>query len=323
MLVFTHGYSLTNFVYTSLITTIIKNTSESIMQKLLAILVLCFSTSVSAGVTEFVDFNKEDGLVILEGSLFGKKINVMLDTASELNYISMDLVNQFVDKTELRLDGYITPKGVDERSRIDTYSDIPLELFGIKLPQMKVPTTEAHENTIILGSGFFKQFIMQIDYPKSKIRLLTHDAIDMKQYANVEMSRAKGTVFPAVALDVNGVKTWVTVDTGDTNPIVLKRSYVNDKGWLTGDLTPKTVTLDDKQEPMEKINLKQVTFGPFELADIPALVPVENSSSQIGKRSRSKRDSGRQVRGVMGSQILSNFNIILDYKNYLMYINVE
>ncbi len=75
-----------------------------------------------------------------------------------------------------------------------------------------------------LCGGFFEKFIVQLDYPNKKMRLMTRDAIDIRKVENVRMESDKGSGFPIVWVRLNDeISDWLILDTGsnDRTPEIL------------------------------------------------------------------------------------------------------
>ena len=108
---------------------------------------------------------------------------------------------------------------------------LPVKLFGVEFELHDVP---AHDGDLDLtiGAGFLREFIVQIDYPNSRMRLLTQDAIDMKKVGNVPLNYEKEFGAPSVQITLDGnEKRWMQLSTAHTGPMLVRRVIAEEQGW--------------------------------------------------------------------------------------------
>ncbi|TWX74217.1 aspartyl protease family protein [Colwellia sp. C1TZA3] len=111
----------------------------------------------------------------------------ILDTGAQINSIN----SAFMQKNGL---GFNTGKkiklqGVYGTKTRKNYNNVLVNLLGTEflLDNVVESFIGHHSDQLLLGAGFFSNFVVQLDYPKRKIRLITHDLIDMQKLANVKM----------------------------------------------------------------------------------------------------------------------------------------
>jgi hypothetical protein len=123
----------------------------------------------------------------------------------------------------------------DTKTRI-TYNNVPVNLLDadFSLDNVVESFIGHHSNQLLLGAGFFSNFVVQLDYPKRKIRLITHDAIDMQKIANVKMQFDQYSRQPIVNVRLNNEKSvWLVPDTGNSGGLMLKRTTAKHFDWLS------------------------------------------------------------------------------------------
>ncbi len=198
-------------------------------------------------------------------------------------------------------------------------------MFGTSFKVDNLMPLRLHSADLLIGLNFFEHFILQIDYPKSRLRILTHDAIDLKKHANVKMKKAGGNAQPMVKVNLNDeYKLWLMLDTGNNTGILMPRSVAVRRGWmekygsvqgLVGGVT--------KASSVERFNIPTMTLGPFTLENVIMMVPGEGEKTTIGREtsarlgSRLKKESED---GILGYDVLKHFIVTIDFKRSLLHL---
>ena len=105
---------------------------------------------------------------------------------------------------------------------VGSVSSLPIKLFGIDFKLQEVPALP-HADAMIIGAGFLKAAVLQLDYPNSRMRLITHDSINLTDAANVPLRLEEGSGLPAIQVTIDGKNRWMLLDTGNAGPIVVRR----------------------------------------------------------------------------------------------------
>jgi hypothetical protein len=80
---------------------------------------------------------------------------------------------------------------------------------------------------------FFDSFILQIDHPNKRLRVIEHDSLDLRPFANVKVRRARTSAQAIVQVDFNGeYRPWLLLDTGSSGGVFLQRSKTKALDWL-------------------------------------------------------------------------------------------
>ena len=193
----------------------------------------------------------------------------------------------------------------------------------------RVAASSFRSADLILGSGIFRSGILQIDYPQSRLRFLDRKAIDLKKHANVHMKKASESLLPAVEVLLQGEKTWLLFETGNSGGLVLKRSFALDRGLFDD-------TMDSEQfiaagintiATYERFTLDSVGVGPYELGGVMSAIPAEGQSANIGGRSYTatgtRLQRGLKTTGLLGYDVLKHFVITVDYDKDRMHIHAQ
>ena len=163
------------------------------MTRFILLSLLFSSFNAFSAVTAWTDFTLDNGHVFLPVTIEGIESRVMLDSGAQINSIN----RAFIGKHDLDLDKGrpVTVKGVYDVERRNAYNNVNVEIFSsdFELDSLVESSLGHHSNGMLLGAGFFNNFIVQLDYPHRKIRLVTRDSIDMGEVANVRANSQQGS----------------------------------------------------------------------------------------------------------------------------------
>lgn len=282
-------------------------------------LTLCLSHNVLAGATNWIDFKLENGHIKVPVIVGGVKAHAILDTGANVNGIN----GRFVEKHNLDLSkgSKINIEGVFGTQTRSTYNNVPINLFGIDLELDGMVDFQLWQvdNAILIGSAFFSRFIVQLDYPNRKMRLLTRDAIDLKKLENIEMQSQKGSGMPIVKVKFNQENSaWLLLDTGNNGGVMVERNYANKLDWFNNHKTKAGLSAGvNKFSETESFRINSLKFGPYELENVLVTVPGVGERSNLENRYEGytgSRLKGKTVRGLLGYDILKHFILTIDYK---------
>lgn len=275
--------------------------------------------ATNAAVTKWVDFNLKNGHIKIPASISNIDTYAILDSGAQLNAINLPFMKKH--KLEFDLGPKIKIKGVYGVSERRLFKNVPVGFFGIQTELNDVVGVSFGDanNGLIFGAGFFKNFVVQLDYPNERMRLITHDSIDVSKFENIDMTRQKVTGSPIVKVEFPDSRPmWLLLDTGNAGGIIVERKVASSKGW--------TETLDSQLHlsggvnraiESESFRVPKIQFGPFQLENVLVTIPEEGQSSQLVSQYEhtSSRIKGKKVEGLIGYDVLKHFLITLDYKN--------
>lgn len=296
------------------------------MKILLPLTFLFLTLQCAAGVTDWIDFNLEGGHVKIPVTIAGIDTYAILDTGAQMNGIN----KAFIAKHELILDkgNKIKIHGVFGTEDRTVFKNVPVSFFGFesKFSEMVELNLGYHTNGLLLGSGFFDKFVIQLDYPNKKMRLTTQDSIDVAQFQNIEVQSQKGTGLPIVKIGLQHDKhLWLFLDTGNSGGIVVERKVANRLGWLEEIEKESGLSMGANSiVQTESFRVPQVQFGPFELENVLVTIPAEGQVSNLENQFQKggSRIKGRRVQGLIGYDVLKHFLITIDYKGGLAHIGL-
>jgi predicted aspartyl protease len=288
------------------------------MKHALLLILLVMSLPSFAAVTPWVEFTQSNGHIKIPVEIEGVKTYALLDTGANINAINY----RFVDFNKLDLDNGKKFKiaGLYGTELKSSFKNVEVNLFGsdMELDDLVSMNLGSPSTGLLLGAGFFSQFIVQLDYPNSLMRLVTRDSLDMPKLANIKMQSQKGTGLPIVQVVLDGDKTvWLTLDTGNSAGLVMKRNVAESMGWLEKHHSEQGILAGvNKAAITDSFRISSVQFGPFELENVLVTVPSEGESSNLSSRSSvaGSRIKGKRVQGLLGFDVLKHFVITIDYK---------
>ena len=291
---------------------------------------LLLSNSVRAGATQWMDFTLEDGHIYIDITLNGKPSKAFLDTGSQMNAISSAYIAAVEpDFTKAGRTRVIGAFGEDIRDR---FNGVPVTLFGIDLELNGLVSLNIgdEEHALLLGAGFFDDFVTQIDYPNQRIRLIQRDSIKLSELRNVRVEKDASSRMPIVNVTLNKQDdVWLMLDTGMNGGILVERRIARNNDWLSDKF--KKVTSDSsgvtRNQQIESFLLPSVVFGPFELENVIVSTPSKGQDitimSKIGqKRQTGSRIKGNRVEGLRGYDVLKHFVITIDYERGYMHVGL-
>ena len=286
------------------------------MTRFILLSLLFSSFNAFSAVTAWTDFTLDNGHVFLPVTIEGIESRVMLDSGAQINSIN----RAFIGKHNLDLDKGrpVTVKGVYDVERRNAYNNVNVEIFGsdFELDSLVESSLGHHSNGMLLGAGFFNNFIVQLDYPHRKIRLVTRDSIDMGKVANVRANSQQGSGMPIAQVEINGVALWLLVDTGNAGTILINRRAASKVGLLEKVEGASTSFGANSSGVNEFATSDVVKFGPFEISDVKVSFPAEGQKTNLESQYErtGSRIGGKRVVGLIGYDLLKDFVVTLDYR---------
>lgn len=289
-----------------------------------------FSGIAFASVSDWYDFDGSGGQVEMEITVDGVSARALLDSGANINGINKRFLAGHT--REFSRGSAIEVQGVIDKTRERHVNGVPINIFGADMNIDRLVPLQFGGADILLGVGFFNNFIVQIDYPNERIRLIDRKALDMKKLANVKIKHEDQSELPMLQVDLNDeVKVWLKLDTGNSGGILLDHTVADARGWLEAytmnpgrlrDATGDTIDVN-------VFNLPAMTLGPIELENVLVTVPVLKNTMDVGSARGEMVHDGSNFRrfqqnaaGVLGYDVLKHFIVTLDYKGKRMHLGL-
>ncbi|KZN60376.1 aspartyl protease family protein [Pseudoalteromonas luteoviolacea] len=293
------------------------------MKLIILLLGVFFHTYTYAAVTPWLDFTYKNGLITIPVKASGIDSYAVLDTGASINAINSSFV--IANKLDYTHSGNMHIEGAFDTQRNKVYQKVPVSFFGIETTLEGLPevTFDDETTSLLFGRGFFQLFNTQIDYPNKRMRLLTHDHLDLKKFENIDFKIQKGFGQPIVKIDIQGESAWMLLDTGFTGGIMIERRFADRFGWLESDNQASTFSGVNSTGDMETAKAKEVTFGPFTLSNVPVSFPAKGNNVNLVSQysSTASHVKGTKVRGIVGYQVFKHFVMTMDLKKGNMHIS--
>lgn len=273
-----------------------------------------------ADVTQWVDIEVSGGHILVETEIAEVAGHAIIDTGAQINGINARFLA--TEELSFKKGRPIDIAGVFSKSRRSTYREIPVKIFGIEIPFERLVDLDIGppDTQLIIGAGFLQLFVVQVDYPNQRMRLITHDSVNLKKTKNVDSKRNPKGGSPLVKVGLSDEKeVWLTMDTGATGGVVIDRKIARKLNWL--DVYP---TLDrtaygvNSSGQMEHFNVPSITFGGYEIENPIVSVPAEGESIALFEGNvpiGSRVPRGGASKGLLGYDVLKHFVMTIDYKN--------
>ena len=299
------------------------------MRVIAFLLILCMSPSVLAGATEWFSVDVNNGQVIVPVTLNGRPARALLDTGASGNGIS----EAFLASSE---EGYgrgrgITLQGIAGDRATSTINSVDLGIFGVEFPVNGLLPVQSHGIDFIIGQPLFDLFIVQIDYPNERMRIIDRESLDLRKFSNVKMRRAGGVGHAQVRVELNGdYKAWLMLDTGNNGSILMRRSVAERRGWLEEyqSVDQTVVGVNDQPVEIETFSLPSMTIGPVELERVQVSVPANgddmlmNRFDPIEWSTGTRIKKGKKTDGILGYDILKHFIVTIDFRRSLLNLDI-
>lgn len=261
------------------------------------------------------------GLVRVPVKINGVAATAMIDSGASMNGLSEQFIFEHKDELSFAIGARVQSVFTTEDRPL--VNNVGVSLFGAKLRFSDLLPVAGGSFELLLGAPFLRMFVLQIDYPNSRIRLLRHDAVSLKKTANVPMTRSDESYVPLVRVSIAPKEDiWVTLDTGASVGLFLNRKYAANSGMLARykASTEKAQGVHGEGS-IDGFRIPYFKLGPYELEDVAVAVPSERQESMIGRRYTGSLMNPTS-KGLVGYDVLKHFVLTLDYDNAEMHLGL-
>ncbi len=295
------------------------------MKLIIAVVVLALSIDASAAVSKWISFNSEGGQISIPVTVNGVETRALLDSGAAGHGISERFLSEHED--EYKRGRQVIVSGIAGKRKVALINGLEIGMFGAEFEINQMMPVHLRNADVLIGLGFFNNFILQIDYPNSQLRIITHDSLKLRKLANVRMIKAVGSPQPIVKVDMNGeTSLWLTLDTGNNTGILIPRRSATRFDWLEKyGTTEARLAGVTKLTNVEQFNLPELTIGPIVLENVMVIVPDEGERTNVGKDVTAElgtRLKGTSSDGILGYDVLKHFIVTIDYKHSLLHLGV-
>ncbi|MGS2720848.1 aspartyl protease family protein [Paraglaciecola aestuariivivens] len=288
-----------------------------LIKVLTPLVVLLISFSTHSAVSEWTDIVLENGHIKIPVIVAGHDTFAILDTGAQINGIN----SAFIQKHKMKLTGghKIKVKGLYGQEIKSVFNSIPMALFGFdtELNEAVSVSLGHHSTGILMGASFFSKFIVQLDYPKQRMRIITRDTLNLREIENIQVKKQRGTGEPLVKVSLGKDSTpfWALLDTGNNGGVLIERGLAKKHGLLDKITSSSLSAGVNKISTIENVRVDEFVFGPYTLENVLVNIPAVGQSSNIEDQNTftGTRIKSVKQRGVIGYDILKHFVLTLDY----------
>lgn len=258
-------------------------------------------------VTRWYPFEIVHNRVHVPVKIAGAGTTAMFDTGASVVFVD----REFAEAHGVSVSGpKVEIRGAHSTKAVPLAREVPVELFGAKLPLRNVPAGKLGSAKIIIGLSVLRAFVLQIDFASSRIRFASHSAARLDEIANVEMRKERTTDLPAVRATVDGEPMWLMLDSGLAGPLQLKTAFVEDRGWEKV-TDSHTTDVHGKERASEIYRVPLLQLGPYDLRGVRAIV---QRKGHISREDARRDDMGVRTSGILGAEVLRHFVVTMDLK---------
>jgi hypothetical protein len=96
----------------------------------------------------------------------------------------------------------------------------------------------------------------------------------------------QGSAIPAISIEVKGKRFWVMLDTGFNSGLYIERSFALSNDWIGQQRVQSSVITQgvNSFSSSESFIFDSIIIGPYELEDVPVIIPSEGEATTLGRK---------------------------------------
>ena len=287
-------------------------------------LLFIVSFGSSASTSEWIKFEVINGKLVVPAEIEGIEVKAVLDTGSENHFVSSSFLSRHPISDRKGQAESFQDRSIEKKKF--RYNQVQLDIFGFKNKLDTMIPTEVSEGDIVLGSGFFYNFVMQFDFPNKRLRFLERSSVNLKQVENIEMRTHRQSELPIVKVKLNNQKSvWAIISTGLQQGFLLDRLVIEGQNWDTPrDIKSINITQANGDQSYDLMTLDKVEFGPFNIDDVSTAYSKKDEKFSLVDNSAftGSNMKGMDVKGLVGYDVLQHFLITIDFKYGHMHVGL-
>ncbi|HEL7748563.1 aspartyl protease family protein [Stenotrophomonas maltophilia] len=276
------------------------------------VMILLGPLTASAAVTEIPFELGKDHRIYVEGAINGSRpLRLLVDTGAS----ALAVARHVQQDAKLVIDDQSENTGSDGVTFLDYSTHNSVQIGAMRRPMGAVVIDyQGRPFDAVLGWTFFLGRVLEIDYDRSVLRV--HDDLpELVGYVRANVRWIDNTPAIQVALS-NGSRTfmpWLALDTGSNGSIDLAYAF--------------GATHDLQAAFPERLGTSQFSGSAGrKIRAVDVRVPVATISSlqlKDAKASITLDDDGSGGEGILGSEALQQFNLLLDTRTGSVYLRLN
>ncbi|MEP7196518.1 MAG: pepsin/retropepsin-like aspartic protease family protein [Saprospiraceae bacterium] len=214
--------------------------------------------------------------------------------------------------------GVLSEEGSRKKARLDKANKNKFEFSGITIensPAIFVDYNGGLKADGVIGYNAFEDKIVEINYDKSIIVIHNSNDNISKSYSVIDMIWRGSGLFIEGILNIKNKKHngLFLFDTGSKFALSLTKDFATTNQLY--DVMPKVGTrrgrgVNGKTIKSNTVNLPQLIIADLSLENVPIDLELQSDNEGLDKN-------------ILGNDVLKRFNVILDYKNGLIYLQTN
>lgn len=255
----------------------------------------------------------------------------VIDTGATTTGISNRLIEKHPEKYTFSRP--VTVLGVFVKRKARPIHNINVSTLGKSITYKRIlplpPLGEKEHNVIaLIGMDFLNHFVVQIDYPNSRIKLSHRNNFVFDKPSNVKLFQRKHSAMIDFELIVeNNIPLKMSLDTGNSGGALVRRSTLENLDLLRGrEFTQKKRAGINRKLELESYIFNHVVLGPHKIKNVVLQTVQKGQKSNFDRSySHSKLKYRKdRVQGIIGYEILKDFVVTIDTKRkYLRLDKIE
>ncbi len=292
--------------------------NKSSIASLVLLGILVFPVSSIAAADNCQSFLLSNGNMHIPIEIEGEEYSAAITTNNIPAAISQGLVDVLGLKE--RINPNLRIVSDTGRDRVFRYvTGLPVNLFGLDTNIEELAIVGDDSLYLTISLRIFSGLLVQINFPEKKICFLSRDSIDLRSAQNIQMDSSAASGTPVVFLTLNDeFDTWL-----DFQP-ALSIGLRVDRFVASQLLLETTKSTANAESDFSLGVIDNLTFGPYELGNIPIQFPKSGVRSNLTERQQTLTDTAiqkdRKSRGALGIDVLEHFIITMDLELERMHI---
>jgi hypothetical protein len=255
--------------------------------------------------------------LFLRGTVNGVETDFVLDSGAGMTVLD----STFAKKLGLQAEGVVAAKGARGNSTAGVVSGISLHAAGLVADSLTVVVIDlsgvsrmlGRPLPVVFGNGVFNNLIVDLDYPKSRIRFCDPASFRYQGLGHaVPLHQREGGHRDVEAQIESLPPAQFHLDTGNGGTLDVFPYYVAENRLAEG-RTPSSRGLSGGvggRTTVQITTLRALTIGGYTLSGVPVSFPPAS-----GGASDTRREAGN-----LGASILSRFRVLFDFTHDRLYL---
>lgn len=165
---------------------------------------------------------------------------------------------------------------------------------------------------LVFGRPLLNLFIVQIDYPNRRLRLLPRGTADFE--GNLKIRRGRHNQ-PMAETRLDGDKVWMNFDTSNPGYCEMNTAAVEKKGWASHQVDADTTGEFTIRPDQRALEFNKLEVGPYTINKlIASWVPEGEVAAEIARQNYGARRSVEKTGGdgILGYDVLRNFVVTIN-----------